>query len=275
MSTISAGRPPAVPAIRRVQAIAVRHLLVTVRNWQRVFDIAVWPAVDTILYGSIATYAQRAPAGSHARTALSVVAGIVMWHLVYQAEIAVATGFFEESHSRQLPSLLVTPLRPIEWVLGTALQGLAKVVLGIAAVAGTAAALYGYDMFDAGPAILPVMGLLLLNGWALALIVVGLVLYFGAGSEGLTWGLLFVILPLSGAFYPVSALPSAVRPLSAVLPTSYTFTAARDVTAHSASAGAHIAVAALATAVLMAFSIAFVTGSLRIFQRRGFISRYQ
>ncbi|WP_252784683.1 ABC transporter permease [Actinoallomurus rhizosphaericola] len=275
MSTISAGRPRAVLAIRRIQAIAIRHLLVTVRNWQRVFDIAVWPAVDTILYGSIATYAQHAPAGGPARTALSVVAGIVMWHLVYQAEIAVATGFFEESHSRQLPGLLVTPLRPLEWVLGTALQGMAKVVLGVTAVAGTAALLYGYDMFDPGPGIVPVMGLLLLNGWALALIVVALVLYFGAGSEGLTWGLLFVILPLSGAFYPVSALPAAVRPLSAVLPTSYTFAAARDVTAHSASAGTHIAIAALATVALVIVSVGFVTASLRTFQRRGFISRYQ
>lgn len=275
MSDISLQASPVFAALRRIEAVAIRHIHVTVRSPHRIFDIAVWPAVDTVLYGSIASYAQHTTPGSPARAALSVVAGIVMWHVVYQAQIAVSTGFFEESHSRQLPSLLVTPLRPIEWVLGTALQGMVKVIMGVAAVAGTATVLYGYHMSGAGPAIIPVMLLLLLNGWALALIVIALVLYFGAGSEGLTWGLLFVILPLSGAFYPVSALPTAIRPLSAALPTSYTFAAARAVNAHNPAAGGHVAIAALATVVMIVVALGFVTVALRMFQRRGFISRYQ
>ena len=45
--------------------------------------------------------------------------------------------------------------------------------------------------------------LLLLAGWSVSLFVVGLVLRFGQSAEVLAWGILFVVMPLSGVFYPV------------------------------------------------------------------------
>jgi len=274
MAIISPADSPAL-ALRRIIAVAVRHAHVIRRSPHRIFDIAVWPVVDSILYGSIAMY-MRETTGSvrSARIALLIVSGIIMWHVVYQAQIAVSTSFFEESYSRQLPSLFATPLRPIEWVLGAALQGMFKVVTGVTAVAVAVALLYRFDIVNAGPGIVPVMALLLLTGWALAVLVVGLVLFLGSGSEALTWGLLFVILPLSGALYPVSALPAAVRPLSAVLPTTHTFNAARTVAMGAATPWGQIGIAAMGTAALMAAALAFAATALRAFRRRGFVSRY-
>lgn len=265
-----------VPAssLRRTLAVASRHIYVTLRNPPRLFDMAVWPVVDTVLYGSIALFMQRAPAGS-ARTALTVIAGIIMWHVVYQAQIAVSAGFNEETWSRHLPSLLTTPLRPMEWLFGTALQGMVKVAIGVTAVTVAAVTLYGFDVSVIGPSVIPVLALLLLNGWALAMIVIGLVLYFGSAAEALVWGLLFVVLPLSGALYPTSVLPAVLRPVSAILPPRYTFDAARAVMTGGPTPWAEIGVAAVATAVFIAIGLAFAGAMLRTFQRRGFISRYQ
>ena len=36
---------------------------------------------------------------------------------------------------------------------------------------------------------------------------IGIVLRMGSGAEALAWGVMFVVLPLSGVFYPVDALP--------------------------------------------------------------------
>ena len=267
-------RPP-VFALRRVAAVAIRHVHVTRRSPHRIFDIVVWPVVDSVLYGSIARYMhQTAGSAGSGRIALLVVSGIIMWHVVYQAQIAVSTSFFEESYSRQLPALFATPLRPGEWLLGAALQGMIKVVTGVTAVAIAVAVLYGFNVIDAGPGIVPVMALLLLTGWALAVVVAGLVLFLGSGSEALTWGLLFVILPLSGALYPVSALPAAIRPLSAVLPTTHTFNAARTVAMGAATPWGQLAIAAAGTGALIAVALCFASVALRVFWRRGFISRY-
>jgi ABC-2 type transport system permease protein len=263
-------------APRRIMAIMIRQWYVTLRGLHRLLDIAVWPVIDMLLYGSIAMYVRQAGTTSGAtRTALAVVAGIIMWHVVYQTQLSVSTSFFEEIYSRQLPSLLTTPLRPVEWIIGAALQGLAKVAIGVTAVATAAAVFYGFGLLDTGLAIVPVMALLLLTGWVLALVVIGLVMLLGSGTETIAYGLLFVILPLSGAFYPVSILPRAIQPISAVLPTTYSFAAARAVATGDPAPWGEIGVAALGTLTATAAAVAFAAYALRAFQRRGYIGRYQ
>ncbi|MDG4765740.1 ABC transporter permease [Solwaraspora sp. WMMD406] len=266
---------PPVASLRRTVAVASRHIHVTLRNPPRLFDMVVWPVVDAVLYGSIALFMQQqAPTGA-TRTALTVIAGIIMWHVVYQAQIAVSSGFNEEAWSRQLPSLLTTPLRPVEWLAGTALQGMLKVVIGVSSVTVAAVVLYGFDLAPIGLDILPVIALLLLNGWALAFVVIGLVLRFGAAAEALVWGLLFVVLPLSGALYPTSVLPGFLQPLSALLPPRYVFDAARAAMTGDGATWGQLGVAAFATVVFMTLALVFTSAMLRTFQRRGFISRYQ
>ena len=53
----------------------------------------------------------------------------------------------------------------------------------------------------------PDRGALLVVGWSVGLIVIGLILRVGQGAEILAWGLLAMVMPLSGIFYPVSACP--------------------------------------------------------------------
>jgi len=275
MTTMTApGRSAHALALQRIFAITIRHWHVVVRSPHRIFDIAVWPVVDAVLYSSIAMYMRQASSSTASnRIALSVVAGIIMWHVVYQSQIAVSTSFFEESYSRQVPSLFATPLRPIEWVLGAALQGMVKVVTGVTAVAVAGLLLYHFNIVNSGLGIVPMMALLLLTGWAMAIIVLGLVLYLGSGSEALTWGLLFIVLPLSGALYPVSALPAVVRPVSVILPTTRVFEAARAVATDTPGAWGQIGIAAIATAGLMAAALGFAGLAMGAYRRRGFISR--
>lgn len=265
----------AVLALRRVAAVTVRHLYVIRRSPHRIFDIAVWPVVDSILYGSIAAYIRQTNASpGAARTALLVVSGIILWHVVYQSQIAVSTSFFEDAYSRQLPAMFATPLRPIEWVTGAALQGMVKVTTGVTAVAVSAALLYHFNIIRAGPGIVPVMGLLLLSGWAFAVIAIGLGLLLGSGSEALAWGLLFVILPLSGALYPVSALPPVIRPISEILPITHTFAAGRTVEMGRPVPWGEIGVAAGATTALVAVALGVATLAVYAFRRNGSVSRY-
>ena len=54
-----------------------------------------------------------------------------------------------------------------------------------------------------------------------ALVVIGLILRVGQGAEILTWGFIALLLPLSGIFCPVSALPRALQPISEALPTTH------------------------------------------------------
>ncbi len=253
---------------RRVAAVARRHYWVLKRSPHRLFDIVLWPVVDTLLFGSLGVAYQR---GS---SLLYILAGIVLWHVVYQAQIAVSAGFLEETWSRNLLSMMVSPVSEAEYVAGTALFGLGKLILGAGAVALTALGFYAFDVTDLGLGLLPVVLLLLVAGWVIALVVIGIVLRYGSGAEALVWGILFVVMPLSGTFYPVSALPAVLQPLAQALPTTHAFTAARHLVDGGPYPWTEIALSAGLTALAAAAALAYVAAMLRVFRTRGYVTRY-
>jgi ABC-2 type transport system permease protein len=81
----------------RILAIARRHAYVLYRSPHRLFDVTVWPIVDTVLFGSLGVFfaAQGGPSSPAQASVAYLLSGIVLWHVVYQAQIAVSTGFPE------------------------------------------------------------------------------------------------------------------------------------------------------------------------------------
>src|SRR5262249_42130140 len=51
----------------------------------------------------------------------------------------------------------------------------------------------------------------------------GIVMRNGLGAEGLTWSMMFVLLPLTCVYYPVATLPPLVQPLAWALPPTAVF----------------------------------------------------
>ncbi len=222
----------------RIRAVARRHAYVLQRSPQRWFDVVVWPVVDALLFGAIGVYfADQTGAG--AKGAGLLLAGILLFHVVFQAEISLATGFMEETWSRNLLNLLVTPLREGEYAAGVVL-----------------------------------FGLLLVVGWSVGMIVIGLILRVGQGAEILAWGLLAMLMPLSGIFYPVSALPGILQPIGRVLPLTHIFAAARAVLDGDGLPWDELGIAAVGALVLAVASVWFVVRMLAVFRARGYISRY-
>jgi len=104
--------------------------------------------------------------------------------------------------------------------------------------------------------------------------VIGLILRVGQGAEIITWGFIAFLLPLSGIFYPVSALPGVLQPVALALPPTHAFAAARAVVAGHPLPWGQVGFAALGAAVLSVLSVWFLTRMLATFRHRGFISRH-
>lgn len=257
-----------------VGAIARRQMLVLKRSPHRFFDVTVWPVVDTLLFGSLAVFFARSGGTAGKTGAAYLVAGVLLWHVVYQSQMALATGFLEETWSRNLLSLMVTPLTETEWVAGVVLFGLVKLLLGVGAVAVMVAFLYAFNVTSLGWALLPIVVVLMAAGWAVALFVVGMILRFGNGAEALAWGILFVVMPLSGVFYPVDALPRLLRPICVALPTTHAFAAARAVIDGDRMPWGQIGIAMVTTGLLLVVAVAFVRSMLATFRKRGYVTRY-
>lgn len=258
----------------RMRAVGRRHAYVLMRSPHRLFDVTLWPLVDALLFGALAVYIGGDGATSGEKAAGYLIAGIVLWHVVYQSQIAVSTGFLEETWSRNLLNLMVTPMREVEYVGGVALFGMLKLVIGVGVVALGALVFFSFDVSELGIGLVPIAAVLLAVGWAISLLVIGIVLRFGAGAEALAWGVMFVVMPLSGIFYPVDALPPALQPIAQVLPTTHAFAALRGLVDGGSLDWGELGIAAASTAVFSALALWFLVRMLALFRRRGYITRY-
>jgi ABC-2 type transport system permease protein len=275
MSTEPAAAPIATIASPwlRMRAVARRHAYVLQRAPQRWFDVVVWPVVDAVLFGAIGVYFSR-QSDLGDQSVGFLLAGILLFHVVFQAEVSLATGFMEETWSRNLLNLLVTPLREIEYVGGVVMFGLAKLCMSVTVVSTVAFALFAFNVTDIGLALVPIIAILLVVGWALGLIVIGLILRVGQGAEILAWGLLAMLMPLSGIFYPVDALPGILQPIGEILPLTHLFDAARSVLDGHGLPWDEIAIAAVGSILLAIGAAWFVVRMLATFRSRGYISRH-
>jgi ABC-2 type transport system permease protein len=261
------------PDWQHVWAIIRRHWYVQKRGWHRWFDILVWPTVDTIIWGSIGKFVSQQ--GGAARSGLPyMLTGILLMHVLYQANISVSTGFMEETWSRNLMNVMVTPITELDYMAGIALFGLAKLVVGLGTVTLAAFVLYSFNLLSIGWAIVPIVAVLMLVGWCIALFVMAFVLRFGNGAEILAWGVLFVVVALSGVFYPVTALPPLLRPVSELLPSTHALIAARAVLDGKALPWSELGKAAATLLLLIPGAMAYLNWMLRNFRARGYVTRY-
>jgi ABC-2 type transport system permease protein len=257
----------------RIAAVAKRHAYVLKRSPHRLFDVVMWPVVDTLLFGTIGVFASS-HAGGAAQVPLYLLVGIVLWHVVYQAQIALATGFLEETWSRNVLNLFTTPIREWEYIAGVVVFGIVKLIIGVGAVVLVAWSVYAFHITELGFGLIPIAVLLMVIGMAIALFVIGLVLRFGSGAEAFAWGILFAVMPVSGVFYPVSALPTGIRPIAQALPTTHTFEVGQALAQGQPLPWGQLGIAVGSTAALLAVSCLYAGWMLRLFRERGYVTRY-
>jgi ABC-2 type transport system permease protein len=169
---------------------------------------------------------------------------------------------------------MVTPLREVEFVGGVAMFGMVKLAMGVGVMVLGALAFFSFHTWSLGVGLVPIGAVLLVVGWAISLLVMGLVLRLGTGAEALAWGVMFVLLPLSGVFYPVDALPTVLQPIAALLPTTHAFAALRSLVDGTGTDWVQLGIAAVGAIVLLGLSMWYLVAMLRLFRKRGYITRY-
>jgi ABC-2 type transport system permease protein len=258
----------------RMRAIARRHAYVLVRSPHRLFDVSLWPLVDVVLFGSLASFVGKNGASGASTAAGYLLAGIILWHVIYQSQIAMSTGFLEETWTRNLLNMMVTPVREVEYVAGVALFGMIKLAIGVGVMVLGAFAFFSFHAWTLGWGVIPIAITLLIVGWAISLLVIGLVLRFGTGAEALAWGVMFVLLPLSGVFYPIDALPALLQPLAQALPTTHAFEALRGLVDGTGLDWVQVGIAAVGSVVMLLLACWYLVYMLKLFRSRGYITRY-
>ncbi|HEX9123623.1 MAG TPA: ABC transporter permease [Actinomycetota bacterium] len=257
----------------RINAVVRRHFYVTIHSPTRLIELGFWPIVDLVLWGMITTFLRRS--GTDLPLPVSVfLGGILLWDLVFRAKNSVALCLLEENHSRNLISVLASPVTPGEYLAGAVAFGLGKLAVTWTVMALLAWALFAFGVLTIGPVMALYALVLVVFGVALALVVIGCVLRFGYAADELTWALAAVVVPFSAVFYPVSALPGWAQAVATLVPPAHVFEAMRGVLAGREAAWGSLWVAAALDVVYLAAGFGFARRMFGTLLRRGFVTRY-
>jgi ABC-2 type transport system permease protein len=265
--------PPASAAARRrrVVAVVLRDFYVMRRSVMRLLEIVYWPTVELLIWGYLSVFlqARRVPA-----VVAVLLGGVLLWQVLFRSQTEVSIAFLEDIWSRNLLNVFVAPLTAGEYLTGIIAFGALKLVANVLLMAGLALGLYGFGVTRLGPALLPFMALLLLFGWSLAIITIGVILRFGQGAEIVAWALAFAFQPFSAVFYPVSVLPPLMRAVAYAVPSSYVFEGMRGVLAGHGLHWSTLGAAAGLDLLYVVGSLWFFARMLRRVRASGGLSRF-
>src|SRR6266481_452345 len=212
----------------RIRALVLPCTFLYTRSVPRVAEMFFWPVMDLLVWGFITVYLQRLDHKVPA-TVTFLLGSMIFWDILYRAQQAVTISFLEDIWARNLLNIFVAPVRVGEFIAATYVVGFVKILITVGILAGLAAWLYSWNLFQMGFALIPQFVNLLLMGWAVGMVTTALIMRWGQSAEALAWGIPFLIQPVAAVFYPLSVLPHWVQPISRAIPATYVFEGMRQV----------------------------------------------
>lgn len=214
--------------LRRINAMLLRHLYLMRGSWIRIFDLMYWPLLQMVIWGFINTFL-ASQSSWVLRAGGLLIGAVLLWDILVRGQFGMTLSLLEEMWSRNFANLFVAPLRPVEY--GIALMGLSVIrsLLGVVPSVLLAIPLFHYSIFDIGLPLVGFYAVLVMTGWAVGLLMCGMLIRFGLAAETFAWASIFILAPICGVYYPVATLPSWLQPISWALPPTYVFEGMRSI----------------------------------------------
>jgi ABC-2 type transport system permease protein len=242
----------------RIWAMVLRYTYLLRSSWPRILDLIYWPAVQMLMWGFLQVYIGQ-NSGFFARAGGTFIGAVLLWDILFRGQLGFSVSFLEEMWSRNLANIMMSPLKPIEFVIALMIMSVVRLAIGMVPVSLLAIVFFGFNLYSLGFALAAFFLNLILTSWAVGIFVSGLVLRNGLGAENMAWTIMFIFLPLTCVYYPVSTLPEWLQGLAWMLPPTYVFEGMRAlIIDHVFRADLMIAAFLLNTALFAAATVAFL-----------------
>jgi ABC-2 type transport system permease protein len=171
--------------------------------------------------------------------------------------------------ARNLGNLMMSPLKPIEFLISLMIMSLIRLAIGIIPMVILAIVFFKFNLFAFGLPLIAFFCNLIFTSWSLGIFVSGLVLRNGLGAESIVWTLMFGLMPLACVYYPVSVLPTWLQYIAWALPPTYVFEGMRALLFDHTFRADLMLTALAINVVLFILSFAIFLGLLNSARRAG------
>ena len=209
-------------ALHRINAMVLRYWYLLMSSWPRLLELIYWPALQIITWGFLQNYIALNDS-FFARAGGTLIGAVILWDILFRGQLGFSISFLEEMWARNLGNLMMSPLKPIEFLIALMVMSLIRLAIGVIPMTGLAYFFFDFNFYQIGLPLIAFFCNLIFFSWAIGIFVSGLVLRNGLGAESIVWTLMFGVMPLACIYYPVSVLPHWLQYLAWTLPPTYVF----------------------------------------------------
>ncbi len=209
--------------INRIVALLIRYQNIALGSTPRLISIFYWPTVQILFWGFFTNYFYQINEFNIWSSLNVILSAVVLWDVLFRSQLGLSMSFFEELWSRNLPNLFITPIKDHEIIIGLLMISFLRTILGLTPAIFFANYFFNFHLFELGLYLIFFFFNLTLIGWSIGLIVSALVLRYGQSFEELAWAIIFIVLPFSCVYYPLSSLPEVMQTFSSIFPTTMIF----------------------------------------------------
>jgi ABC-2 type transport system permease protein len=207
---------------RRIAAMVRRYVYLIMGSFPRIVELMYWPLVQMLLWGFLQLHLARSTS-LYEQAAGLLIGSVLLWDILLRSQFGFSLSFLEEMWSRNLSNILMSPLRPSEYVLSLMAISIIRLCLALLPVILLANLFFGFNLFSLGIALAAFFANLVFAGWTIGLIANGVVIRYGMGAESFTWVAVFFLLPICCVYYPLATLPAWLQPVAQALPPTHVF----------------------------------------------------
>jgi ABC-2 type transport system permease protein len=258
----------------RIKAVILRHAYEVYHNANHITYMVYWPIVNIVVWGFFTLYLRN---GDRLKPGVisCLLGAVILWGLFNAFQRDIAVGFLEELWSRNLVSLFASPLSVTEYASGLLIVTFAKAMIGLVVESLIACLFYHYNIFPMLITLIPFILNLALFALTMGIVISGLIFRYTTRFQAMAWSFAGILMPLSCVFYPLNSLPSFLRPMASILPTTHSFEGMREAIESGGFSNTHFNYGLGLNIVYLLFALLFFRSMFEAARSRGLLVKME
>src|SRR3569832_2331032 len=133
-------------SLPRIGAMIQRYWYLLISSWPRLLELLYWPALQIITWGFLQTYITQ-NANFFARAGGTLIGAVILWDILFRGQLGFSISFLEEMWARNLGNLLMSPLRPIEFLIALMVMRLIRLAIGFVPMTLLAVIFFDFNLY--------------------------------------------------------------------------------------------------------------------------------
>src|ERR1700743_3603529 len=158
---------------QRIGAMVLRYWYLLMSSWPRLLDLIYWPALQTSTWGFLQSFISQ-NAGFFARAGGTLIGAVILWHILFRGQLGFSISFLEEMWARNLGNLMMSPLKPIEFLISLMIMSLIRLAIGVIPMTLLALFFFNFNFYSIGLPLILFFCNLIFFSWSIGIFVSGL-----------------------------------------------------------------------------------------------------